>query len=60
MDEEEVEIVYFLATCRTEGCGNEGDPVEFSADAPLNIEKEKTRTQCGPCGNWITDIVEKE
>ena len=37
-----------FATCHTEGCGNQGIPIQIPDDAGT--------VQCGVCQEWITDL----
>ena len=41
----------FIATCHTEGCGNENDPFSVTADL------DNPFIVCGPCNQQITDII---
>ena len=44
-------------TCRIDGCGNSGIPVEFDFTG-LPPEDMPNAYQCGACGNEITDVQE--
>lgn len=46
----EDDVTKYVATCRTEGCGNAGYPIPVFADTV------DPAVACGPCGNLITDL----
>ena len=46
------------ATCHTDGCGNNGEPITF--DEPLDENGQLIsllNVVCGPCGQPITDVT---
>lgn len=52
-----------IATCHTEGCGNEGEPIEvgeLSMEVPGTGEVITSQVCCGVCGQLVTDITEPE
>jgi hypothetical protein len=48
---EELNFADYVATCHTKKCINEDIPITIASDAnsPLIV--------CGPCGQYISDIV---
>lgn len=42
-------------TCHTQGCGNEGVPIELDIIDPETGEPVSS-VLCGPCGQPITDV----
>lgn len=48
-----------IVTCSTNGCENQGVPIEIPSTSVNPITEEVlpvVRVQCGPCGYEITDI----
>lgn len=51
----EVEPVWILATCHTEGCPADG--ITFRVKMYPNEAPPIFRAQCGRCGQAVTDLV---
>lgn len=51
LEDSEMSTVLNVATCRTQGCENEG--IEVERNRPIGAE-----VWCGACGTVITDVVE--